>query len=194
METITTSRLLLREWRDSDLEPFAEMNVDPQVVRTLFYEPTRQESDDMVARVKAHHEARGYGLWAVEEIGGAAFIGAVGLSVPRINFHFMPCVEVGWRLAPAYWGKGYATEAAAASLDFGFNNAGLAEVVSFTAEANKRSREVMERLGMASLPEDNFEHPNIPIDHPLCPHVLYRISAEDWQRQRKSMISSLLPR
>jgi len=186
MTTLTTSRLLLRQWREEDLAPFAAMNIDPRLVESLYYAPTREESDAMVARIGAQFAERGYGLWAVEEIGGARFIGAVGLSVPRTKFHFTPCVEAGWRLAPAYWGKGYATEAATAALDFAFGSAGLDEVVSFTATINARSRRVMERLGMTTVDEDNFDHHKIPKGHPLFPHVLYRLSAEDWRRRQST--------
>ncbi len=179
MNALTTSRLLLRQWREEDLAPFAAMNTDPRVVESLYYALSRDESDAMVARIRAQFAERGYGLWAVEEIGGAPFIGTVGLSVPRIVLPFTPCVEVGWRLAPAYWGNGYATEAASAALEYGFDRAGLDEIVSFTAAMNGRSRRVMERLGMTTVAEDNFDHPNIPEGNPLFPHVLYRLGASD---------------
>lgn len=172
--TIRTPRLLLREWRDEDLPAFAAMNADP-VVMEFFPGPLdRGMSDAFAARIREHFDRHGFGLWALEAVGVAEFLGFVGLSVPRFEARFTPCVEVGWRLARAYWGRGYATEAAGACLDFGFDRLGLAEVVSFTVPANVRSRAVMERLGMTHSPADDFDHPSLPDGHPLRRHVLYR--------------------
>ena len=116
-----------------------------------------------------------FGLWAVEVIGIADFIGFTGLSVPRFEAHFTPCIEIGWRLAFDYWGHGYATEAACAARDYGFRQLGLREIVSFTVTANQRSRKVMERIGMTHFPEDDFHHPLLPEGHPLRYPVLYRL-------------------
>jgi ribosomal-protein-alanine N-acetyltransferase len=142
---------------------------------------TREESDAMADRIEAGLEERGFGLWAVEVIGGAPFIGFVGLSVPSFDAPFMPAIEVGWRLAHAYWGHGYATEAARGSLGFGFDVLGLGEIVSFTTESNMRSRRVMERIGMTHDTADDFEYPRLPPDSPLHRHVLYRICRSDTQ-------------
>jgi ribosomal-protein-alanine N-acetyltransferase len=138
---------------------------------------TRAESDAMVDRIEAAFESNGFGLWAVEVVGGAPFIGFVGLAVPTFEAHFTPAVEVGWRLAQEHWGRGYATEAAHAALEFGFASVGLDEIVSFTVPANIRSRAVMERLGMTHDEKDDFDHPRIPPGHPLRRHVLYRLQS-----------------
>jgi ribosomal-protein-alanine N-acetyltransferase len=97
--------------------------------------------------------------------------------VPEFEADFSPAVEVGWRLAASAWGRGYATEAARAALEFGFGPAGLDEVVSLTSAGNERSRAVMERLGMSHDPRDDFEHPSLPPGHPQRPHVLYRLKS-----------------
>ena len=141
---------------------------------------TRAESDAAVAYYREHFARHGFGLWAVEVPGVAEFIGYVGLAVPRFEAHFTPCVEVGWRLARAYWGRGYATEGARAALDIGFRQYGLDEIVSFTVPANRRSRAVMERLGMTHDPADDFDHPNLPEGHRLRRHVLYRLTKARW--------------
>jgi RimJ/RimL family protein N-acetyltransferase len=99
----------------------------------------------------------------------------VGISEPRFIAHFTPCLEIGWRLARAHWGRGYATEAARAAPNYGFNTLGRAEIAAFTVPGNVRSRAVMERLGMQRNPADDFDHPNVPADHPLQRHVLYRL-------------------
>ena len=130
----------------------------------------------MADRTEARLEEEGFGLWAVEVVGGAPFIGFVGLSVPRFETHFTPCVEAGWRLSRENWGRGYATEGALAALAFGFDTLGLDEIVSFTAPGNVRSRAVMERIGMTRDPQDDFDHPSLPEGHPLRRHVLYRIA------------------
>ena len=136
---------------------------------------TREQSDAFADRIDKHFEEHGYGLWAVEIVDKAPFIGFVGLHHPRFDAPFTPCVEVGWWLAYEHWGRGYATEAAAAALDYGFETLGLGEIVSFTAHENLRSRAVMERIGMTHDPLDNFDHPALPEGHRLRPHVLYRM-------------------
>ena len=174
-DEIRTERLLLRRWSERDLEPFAALNADPRVMEHFPARLSRTESDAMVGRMRAHFAAHGFGLWAVQVVGGAAFIGFAGLSRPSFEAPFTPCVEVGWRLAAEHWRLGYATEAARAAVAFGFEHAGLEEIVSFTAPANRRSRRVMEKLGMRHDPADDFEHPSLPADHPLRRHVLYRL-------------------
>lgn len=172
--TVETERLLLRPWRDSDLAPFAALNADPEVMEFLPSVLTREESDAAAARVRAHFDRHGFGFWAVEVRGGAPFAGFVGLAVPRFEAHFTPCVEIGWRLARAHWGRGYATEAALGALAYGFGELGLHEIVSFTVPANVRSRRVMERIGMVRDPLDDFDHPALSPGDPLRRHVLYR--------------------
>jgi len=171
---IRTDRLLLRRWLPSDLEPFAKMNADPLVMKHFPALLSREESDAGVARVEAHFDQHGFGFWTVEIPGTAPFIGFIGLSIPRFQAHFTPCVEVGWRLAPEFWNRGYATEGARASLKFGFEVLKLPEIVSFTVPANSASRRVMEKIGMAHNPADDFDHPGLPEGHPLRRHVLYR--------------------
>ena len=173
---LETARLLMREWRDSDLEPFAEMNADPELMRYFPKLHTREESDEMVSRIRQHFNDHGYGLWAIELDGIAPFIGFVGLAIPTFEAHFTPCVEVGWRLARAHWGNGYATEAAKRAVAFGFSELGLREIVSLTVPANTPSRRVMERIGMQRDPNDDFDHPRLPEGHALQRHVLYRLA------------------
>jgi RimJ/RimL family protein N-acetyltransferase len=129
----------------------------------------------MMARMEEHFEKHLFGLFAVEEKESGVFIGFTGLSIPRFESHFTPCVEIGWRLDKAYWGKGYATEAALSVLAAGFDRLGLEEIVSFTSLLNQRSIAVMERLKMTRNPSDDFEHPALPEGHPLRKHILYRI-------------------
>jgi RimJ/RimL family protein N-acetyltransferase len=173
---IRTGRLVLRRWRDEDRAPFAAMNADPRVAEHLSKTLTREESDAFLDRIEWRFETRGFGVFAVEVADSAEFAGFVGLTVPTFEAPFMPCVEIGWRLAPAHWGRGYATEAARASLAFGFDRLGLAEIVSFTVPANVRSWRVMERIGMTHDPRDDFDHPMFPEGHRLRRHVLYRIA------------------
>jgi RimJ/RimL family protein N-acetyltransferase len=173
--TIRTHRLHLRPWRDDDLPAFAALNADPTVVEFFPKPLDRAESDALAARIRDGFASRGFGLWAVEVPGVADFIGFVGLSVPQFEAHFTPCVEIGWRLAHEHWGRGYASEAARAALDFGFRSLALDQIVSFTTLANWRSRRVMERIGMTRMSEDDFDHPGLPEGHALRRHVLYRI-------------------
>jgi RimJ/RimL family protein N-acetyltransferase len=170
---LRTERLLLRQWRDDDFEPFAALNGDPEVMRHFPRTLSRAESDALAERQRTLIAERGWGLWAVEAPEG--FIGFVGLSEPRFEEHFTPAVEVGWRLARHGWRKGYATEAARAAVAYGFGELALDEIVSFTAVVNDRSRGVMERLGMTYDPDDDFDHPALAEGDPLRRHVLYRL-------------------
>jgi RimJ/RimL family protein N-acetyltransferase len=174
---LRTARLTLRRWRDADRAPFAQINADPRVMEFFPAPLSRDESDALITRIEAGFDRYGFGLWALEVRETGQFIGFTGLAPPEFEAHFTPAVEVGWRLAAPAWGRGYATEAARAAIAFGFERAGLEEIVSMTSVVNERSRAVMERLGMSRDPADDFDHPGIPAGHPLRRHVLYRISA-----------------
>ena len=171
---LETERLILRPWREEDRAPFAALNADARVMEHFPKILDRAESDAVFERVRAGFAEHGYGWWAVEVPGIAPFIGFVGLQTPSFAADFTPCVEVGWRLAAPYWGHGYATEAARAAVAFGFTQADLDEIVSFTVPANRRSIAVMERLGMTYAGE--FEHPNLPPGDRLRTHVLYTLA------------------
>ena len=158
MTELTTDRLLLRQWRDSDREPFAALNADPAVMEHFPALQTREQSDALIDRNIPEIDGRGWGLWALEVRDTGEFIGFTGLSVPSFEAHFMPAVEIGWRLAKGAWGNGYATEAARASLAHGFGPAGLDEIVSFTATTNLPSQRVMQRIGMTHDEAGDFDH------------------------------------
>jgi len=170
-----TDRLLLRQWREEDRRPFAELNADPEVMRYFPAPLTRAESDGFVDWASAHVAEHGWGLWALEERASGAFLGFTGLAEARFEAAFTPAVEIGWRLRRDAWGRGYASEAARAVLADAFDGLALEEVVSFTAVANERSRAVMVRLGMTRDPADDFDHPEVPEGHPRRPHVLHRL-------------------
>ncbi len=167
MEPIT-----LRQWRDSDLEPYAAMNADPEVMRYFPSRLSREQSEASLVRQRALIEQRGWGLWAVDVDG--AFAGFTGLAIPSFEAPFMPCVEVGWRLRREYWGRGVAYWAALRALEYGFSILKLPEIVSFTAAVNVPSRRLMERLDFVRDAAGDFHHPSIPAGHELRPHVLYR--------------------
>ena len=171
-----TSRLVLRQWRDDDLEPFAALNADSEVMLHFPSRLTRAQSDALAERERIRIAENGWGLWAAERLSDSAFLGFIGLAEHRFDAHFTPAVEVGWRLAREYWGNGYATEGGRAAIAFAFAELALDEIVSFTTVGNTRSVAVMERLGMAHDAADDFEHPLLPQDDALRPHVLYRLS------------------
>jgi len=175
MAAIETERLLLRRWRNEDSEPFGRMNGDPVVMEHFPALLSKAESDRSIDWIEAHFERHGFGLWAAELRATGAFIGFIGLAIPRFEAPFTPCVEIGWRLDPANWGRGLATEGAQAVARHAFDVLKLDEVVSFTIPANLRSRRVMEKLGMTHDPRDDFNHPNLPPGHPMRRHVLYRL-------------------
>jgi len=178
--TLRSQRLILRPWRDSDLSGIVRMNADPRVMEFMPACLDQPASQAMMTRLQSAIETQGFGFWAVEAPGLADFIGFVGLNRPGFAAAFMPCVEIGWRLLPEYWGHGYATEAAQASLRFGFTDLDLPEIVSFTAIINERSQRVMRRLGMRHYRAEDFDHPALPPGDRLRRHVLYRLSRQHW--------------
>ena len=177
--TLITDRLLLRPWSADDLAPFARINADPRVTQYLGATLSRAQSDALATRIGDDFRRHGFGLWAAERSDAQAcsFIGFIGLSVPRFDAPFTPCVEIGWRLAPEHWGDGLATEGATAVVAHAFGALRLQELVSFTAVNNAASRRVMEKIGMRRDPAEDFDHPALPREHQLSRHVLYRIRA-----------------
>jgi RimJ/RimL family protein N-acetyltransferase len=174
MTELHTDRLTLRRWRDSDLEPWAAMNADPEVREHLGDLLTREQSDASVARFQADFDQRGYGWWAVEVRADGEFIGFAGLDPVDDGMPFSG-VEIGWRLARSAWGNGYATEAALAVLAYGFDTLELPEILAVTTATNLRSQAVMRRIGMTRDPADDFDDPSVP-EGPLRPNVLFRIA------------------
>ena len=174
MTELVTPRLLLRQWRPGDLDSFARMNADPEVMRHFPGPLDPEDSEALLRRIGADLDRRGWGLWALEERAGGLLLGFNGLAPVAFDAPFAPAIEIGWRMVRSHWGRGLATEAARAVLAFAFDELSVTEVVSFTTVGNERSRAVMRRLGMTRDPDDDFEHPLIPAGHPLRPHVLYR--------------------
>jgi ribosomal-protein-alanine N-acetyltransferase len=173
---IETPRLILRNWRESDRDPFRRMNADPRVMEYFPALLTPEETDTAIARLQAHADRHGFTFWAVELRRTSGFIGFTGLFHTPFEAHFTPCVEIGWRLLPEFWNQGLATEAARAAADYALDHLHLPEIVAFTAVTNQRSRRVMEKLGMTHNPADDFDHPRVPAGNPLHPHVLYRLA------------------
>lgn len=184
---IETDRLYLRAWQPSDIDPFAELCADPEVMRFFPDVMSREKSKELIARCIEKQEQDGFCMAPIEIKETGEFLGFVGLNRPTYAapLPFDPCVEIGWRLKQSSWGKGYASEAAIAWLRFGFETIGLEEIVAFTIPANKPSQKVMERIGMSRDLTGNFLHPSLPSDHPVAPHVLYRLAKSDWAEQVK---------
>ncbi|MDD0844451.1 GNAT family N-acetyltransferase [Pseudomonas sp. Gutcm_11s] len=178
--TLTSERLILRPWRDDDLDALAQLCADPEVMAHFPAVLDRAGSAELLGKLMAHQAEHGFTFWCLERREDGAVVGFTGLARVGFAAPFVPAVETGWRLARPYWGQGYALEAARRSLQFAFEELELGEVVAFTTPANLRSWRVMERLGMCRDPADDFEHPSLPAGHPLRPHLLYRIKREDW--------------
>lgn len=186
MRSLDTPRLLIRNWRESDRAAFHFLNSDDEVMRFFPFRRTRAQSDDLLDRIRLDNEARGYGFAALELRATGECIGFAGLQ-PQDIVAARPAgtVEIGWRLAPAHWGRGYASEAAEALLEFGFETLGLEEIVSFAVWNNERSIAVMRRIGMVAEPSGDFDHPRVPDTHrQLRRHVLYVLAHELWRRRR----------
>ncbi len=175
MVCIKTERLNLREWTSADVHSFAAMNQDPRVMAHYPRLLTKEESAESVEKIRTHFKKHGFCFYACELAATHEFMGFIGLKATEFSTHFTPCVEIGWRLAYDFWGKGYATEGAKAVLKTAFETFNIKEVVSFTSPLNVRSVQVMKRLGMAHDAEGTFENPKVPEGHMLRPHVLYRM-------------------
>jgi len=174
-DVVTTDRLVMRRWRQTDREPFAELNGDPETLAFFPAPLSRAESDALVDRIEAGFEERGYGLWALEVAGTGEFIGFTGLAPMPADIPGGPDgTEIGWRLARNAWHHGYATEAARAALGIAFDGAGLREIWSYTSLRNAPSQAVMRRIGMTE--SARFPHPRVPDDSPLKPHVVYHLA------------------
>jgi RimJ/RimL family protein N-acetyltransferase len=175
-DQILTPRLLLRPWCDADREPFARLNADPRVMRHFPAPLTPEESDSLVDRAAAHFWTHRFGPWVAELRETGQMVGFIGLMIPGFEAHFTPAVEIGWRLDPAVWNQGLATEGAREVLRYAFEDLRLPEVVSFTVPANLPSRRVMEKIGLIRDRAGDFDHPRLAEGHPLRRHVLYRKS------------------
>jgi len=169
---VTPPSITLRQWKDADLEPYAAMNADPKVMQYFPKSLSPAESKESLLRFRSGIDQHGWGLWAVEVDG--VFAGFTGLAEPSFSAHFTPCVEIGWRFRPEFWGRGIAYAAALAAESFAFQELKLSELVSLTAAINARSRRLMERLEFTRRESDDFAHPSIPEDSPLRSHILYR--------------------
>lgn len=180
--TLESERLRLRPWRAEDRPPFAALNADPEVMEWFPFRLDAAQSDMLVDAIEQRIADNGWGMWAVEVVGGAGFIGFVGLNDASNQVGYA-AIEVGWRLAREHWGHGYAPEAALASLAFAFDVLALEEIVAFTATGNVKSRRVMQKIGMTHDPDRDFDHPRIPPDSPLLRHVLYAIDRESFARR-----------
>jgi RimJ/RimL family protein N-acetyltransferase len=185
---IETSSLILRTWETSDIKAYYKINQDPKVTEFLPSALTLKQVKDFIERMKFQQQNRFYSLWATELKRTREFMGFIGLNYTEFPAHFTPAVEVGWRLGSQYWGNGYATEGALASLDYGFNNCNLKKIVSFTVPANLRSIRVMEKVGLNKDINGDFAHPKLPVDHPLSQHVLYRLTKDEFLKGTKCKI------
>jgi RimJ/RimL family protein N-acetyltransferase len=161
----------MRRWRDSDRDPFATLNGDPETLKFFPATMDRAESDALVNRIEESFERQGFGLWALEVTATGQFIGFTGLNPLPGDVPGGGGMEIGWRLAKHAWHHGYATEAARAALAVAFDGAGLTEIWSMTAVLNEPSQAVMRRLGLTEIAR--FDHPRVPAGNPLQPHVMY---------------------
>ncbi|GJM11752.1 MAG: N-acetyltransferase [Pseudohongiella sp.] len=173
---LETARVTLRQWERDDYIQFAKMNADAEVMRYFPSTLSIEESDAFTKRLDDKLVENGWGFWVAERKEDQAFLGLVGLNYVD-DLPIPSCVEVGWRLARAYWGEGYATETAVASLHFAFSVLNLDRVAAFTAVDNLPSRRLMSRLGMVDRLE-NFQHPRVADGSALKEHVYYDLTRE----------------
>ncbi|MBS1531966.1 MAG: GNAT family N-acetyltransferase [Bacteroidetes bacterium] len=174
---LETPRLILRDWQPGDHEPYVVMNADPEVMEFFPSTMTREQTMAQISRITGFIAGNGYGFFAVERKDNRQFIGFTGLSYVTFKSDFTPCTEIGWRLSKTNWGQGFATEAAEASLRYGFGHLGLKEIFSFTSVHNQRSENVMKKIGMQKM--GTFEHPLVSDGSFVKEHVLYKIARDE---------------
>jgi len=177
---ITTDRLHLREWLESDIEPFSKMSQDDAVMKYFPKKMTTSDTIKFIEKVKLDFKKNSFGLFAVEHKLTKEFLGYTGFAIPNFNSFFTPCIEIGWRYKKEAWGHGFATESATACLAYGFTLLQFERIVSFTATVNEKSKSVMNRIGMKHIAD--FEHPRIEKEHILCKHVLYQITRSEFDK------------
>jgi len=170
-DEVLTDRLIMRRWRASDREPFGKLNGDPETLKFFPATLDQAASDAFIERIEERFEQQGYGLWALEVAETGEFIGYTGLNPLPDGVPGSGGMEIGWRLVRHAWHQGYATEAARAALQVAFAGAGLPEIWSMTAVLNEPSQAVMRRIGLTEVAR--FDHPRIPAESPLRPHVMY---------------------
>lgn len=174
---IETDRLILRPFRDDDREPFAAINGDPRVSDWLGGPIDRAASDAAIDQINTHIGEHGFGFWAAERRADGRLIGMIGLKRMSPELPPAPAIEAGWRLSPDAWGQGLAAEGARAALAWGFTYLTASEIIAITAVGNRRSRAVMEKIGMVEQPGRAFDHPLMDATHPLRRHVVYAATA-----------------
>ena len=178
--SLFTSRLKLTVFSQSHLSELVRLNADPEVMRYFPATLSSEESAALLQRIIERQRINEYSLFSLHLKESDAFVGWCGLMKVPFSAHFAPAVEIGWRLNKIFWGKGLAPESAKSVLRFGFLDLGLSEIVSFTAELNQPSIRVMQKIWMKCNPEDTFDHPKLPVNHPLQRHILYRSQKTDW--------------
>ena len=181
---LRTARLLLRQWKESDIDAWCAMNADAEVRKYFPKVNSREESVAEAERIRASINQHGWGMWALEVPGVLPFAGFVGLNNPGFAAPWQPAVEIGWRLARSAWQQGYATEGATAALDFAFTHLQLPQVMAMSVTTNAPSHRVMERIGLSPWPEMDFDHPRVPVDWPLKRHIVHRITDQQWQARK----------
>ena len=181
IDPLTTSRLILRQWKTFDLTPFHHILLDEQVCE-FFPQQNRilKTTQKIIQSLRDHFKKHHMGLYVCEHRQTGDFMGYVGLNYVNFKLPFCPTTEISWLLGSQFWGQGYATEAAKHILDHAFLDLALKEVVAFTVPKNIRSRRVMEKIGFTHYPEDDFSHPKIEVGHPLREHVLYRLTYDHY--------------
>lgn len=175
MKVLETERLILRTWKEEDVQDYYEINLDPKVIEFLLGSLTVDECRVFVEKMNKQFDEKGYTLFAVELKETGELLGFIGLNYTDFKSDFTPCVEIGWRLSSKYWGQGLATEGALASLKYAFEKCGLDKIISFTAVGNEKSVRVMEKIGMTRVVDGDFAHPKLPLDHRLSKHIRYEI-------------------
>lgn len=179
-----TKRLILREWQDCDFGPFSALNQDHDVMEYLSHTYSNEDNIEVAAIMQDIFNANGFGFYTARLKDTGEYVGCIGLHIPHFEAHFMPCVEVAWRVAKKFWGQGLAVEGAKKSLEIGFTEFGLNEIVTFASKINTKSIRVMQKLGMTHDPLENFNHPDFAPEDPLYPHVLYRMPRSLWLKHQ----------
>jgi RimJ/RimL family protein N-acetyltransferase len=179
---LETNRLILRRWAETDRQPMAAIQGDPDVRRYFYQVATPDQVDADIDLAMERWAEGGFHYFAAELKTSGKLIGLIGIGlvpdITRAAIPSHPAVEIGWVLGQEYWGQGLAIEGAKASLAYGWT-LGIAKIVAFTSRLNLPSQRVMQKLEMSYDPSDDYLNPQIPVGHRLSPHVVYKIKNPD---------------
>ena len=174
-----SQRLGFRNWKNEDLQEFAKLNADSEVMEHFPETLNKKETKAFIQRLQLHFDKNGYNYFATEVLETGKFIGFIGLALQNYESEFNPATDIGWRLKKSAWGNGFATEGAKRCLEYAFNDLKLEKVISTCTENNSNSENVMVKIGM--IKKGEFKHPKLKLYPAFEKCIWYEITKDNWE-------------